>query len=426
VVDSWPWWIRAADLPIPEPERGDWAPVVVHAPLVRELARAQPDVVLTQTAVFAQGAFAACALGLPHVWYLHELALPEHGLQPPAAAPEIGEVIAALSDRVIAISETVARHFFPQDPDSVGIVHSAPRGVRIESAERGTRPWTVGVVGTLQVGKGHADVITAVALLAKRGIDVRLRCVGAGKPADVERLQRLAADLGVADRVVLAGGTADRAAVYADLDAVVMASPNEGFSRVLFEAADAGVPLVYIDNGAAREAMVADVTGLPYAVGDIEGLAAAIESLILAADGARALASRALEHFDAWRAEPERMERLRTALSVERQAGGEALLRAMLGATAMRAADAHAAAVTAHAVAVERDALARDRDAVAAERDAMAAERDTAMRELDAMAVDRDAALAERASLAASLDAIQTSRVWRWTTPYRRLRSRAR
>jgi FkbM family methyltransferase len=423
VVEGWPWWVPAVDVTGPVPEDASWVPYLVHPPLIRELAKLQPDVVLTQTTVVAQGAIAACALGLPHVWYLHELAAREHGLQLPLAAPEVGRVLTALSDRVIAISETVARHFFPLDPDAVDVVHSAPRGARTGAhcrpPEHGNDVWTLGIIGSLQIGKGHADVIAAVAQLAERGIDMRLQCIGTGNPADVQRLEQLAADLGVAERVVLAGKIVDRSNVYAGLDAVVMASPREGFSRIPFEAADAGVPLIYVDGGRAGEPMLPGETGLAYAVGDIASMAEAIEVLALDADAAHALAARAKKHLDTWRADPQRLARLRAALSVERQGGAEGLLREMIGAVAARAAHAEADSVARQSLTLERDALVHERDSVVAERDAIALERDTAI-------LDRDAVGAERAEFAESLDAIQTSRVWRWSTPYRQLRSRVR
>ena len=422
VIEGWPWWVSAVGGETPT--GASWSPFVVHEPLIRALVEAQPDVVLSQTVVVAQGAIAACALGLPHVWYLHELALPEHHLQLPRPAPEVGAVLAALSDQVISISEAVGRHFFPDNWEAVDVVYSAPRGMnaveraaRVELRDRDGRPWRVGVIGSLQVGKGHADVIAALSLLMQRGIDVRLHCIGTGRPADVERLQNLAVELGVSDRVILVGQIADRTAVYADLDAVVMASPNEGFSRIPFEVADAGLPFIYVNGGGTVEAMVPNETGIAYGVGDIGALADAMESLAADPDLGRALAAQAKLRVDAWRADPERLLRLQAALSVERSGGADGLLREMIGAIALRASVADASVLISETLARERDAVVLERDGVIVERDSAALERDTTMAE-------RDALRQYQGELEANLNAIQTSRVWRWTTPYRRWRSR--
>jgi hypothetical protein len=75
-------------------------------------------------------------------------------------------------------------------------------------------------------------------------------------------------------------------------------------------------------------------------------------------------------------------------------------------------------------LAAGRDAVVAERDARVAERDAVVAERDARVVERDAVVVERDAVVAERDAVSVGLRAIESSRVWRSTAWYRKLRAR--
>lgn len=102
-----------------------------------------------------------------------------------------------------------------------------------------TRP-TVVSVGHLIERKGHHRTIEAIAALA----DVDLIIAGGGP--ERERLEALAARLGVGDRVRLIGTRphSDLPRLYSAADVMVLASSREGWANVLLESMACGTPVV--------------------------------------------------------------------------------------------------------------------------------------------------------------------------------------
>jgi phosphatidylinositol alpha-1,6-mannosyltransferase len=122
-------------------------------------------------------------------------------------------------------------------------------------------------IGRLQRRKGFDSVIRALPLLHRQGIDAHHVVIGVGD--DREYLQRLAAELGVSERVHLLGHVSyeDLPRWYAACD--LFAMPNrdidgdtEGFGLVFLEAASAGKPAVAGTAGGTGSAVVDGVTGL--------------------------------------------------------------------------------------------------------------------------------------------------------------------
>jgi phosphatidylinositol alpha-1,6-mannosyltransferase len=122
-------------------------------------------------------------------------------------------------------------------------------------------------VGRLQRRKGFDNVIRALPLLQRQGIDAHYTLIGIGE--DREYLERLAREFGVADRVHLLGHVSydDLPRWYAACD--LFAMPNrdidgdtEGFGLVFLEAAAAGRPALAGTAGGTGSAVVDGVTGL--------------------------------------------------------------------------------------------------------------------------------------------------------------------
>jgi phosphatidylinositol alpha-1,6-mannosyltransferase len=158
-------------------------------------------------------------------------------------------------------------------------------------------------VGRLQRRKGHDIAIQAIATLRTRLPN--LRYVIAGDGEERSRLERLAADLNVQDRVFFAGivSDADLPAFYAACDIFLL--PNrvdegdiEGFGIVFLEAAASGKPVIGGNNGGVPEAVDRDVTGLLVDGADVWAVAAAIADLATSEErrGRMGLAGRVRAH----------------------------------------------------------------------------------------------------------------------------------
>jgi len=147
------------------------------------------------------------------------------------------------------------------------------------------RPYILSV-GHLTEEKGMHVLVEALALLRKRGLDRDLVIAGAGPEED--RLRRLAARLGLADRVRLLGTVerADLGALYRGCAVFALASAREGFGIVVLEAMSCARPVVATRAGGIPETVLDGETGLLARVGDPGDVADKLAALL--ADPARA------------------------------------------------------------------------------------------------------------------------------------------
>ena len=124
--------------------------------------------------------------------------------------------------------------------------------------------------------KGLGEAIEAVAKVA----DPRLLLVVVGKDA-ARPYQRLARELGVADRVRFAGPTADPVSFYAAADFFVLPTRHDPCSLVVLEALAMGLPVISTAQNGACEIMTDGRHGfvLP-AADDVGTLAAAARALL--------------------------------------------------------------------------------------------------------------------------------------------------
>ncbi|MGH7664071.1 MAG: glycosyltransferase family 4 protein [Gemmatimonadaceae bacterium] len=148
-------------------------------------------------------------------------------------------------------------------------------------------------VARLVPHKGHDMVLRALALIAGELPSLRYLVVGTG-PHEND-IRRLAADLGIGDRVVLAGALSDAeiaeayatSTVYVGLSRIQrrpggseQGGAVEGFGISFVEAGASGLPCVAGDSGGVRSAVRDGETGLVVPPCDPEAIAAAIRALI--------------------------------------------------------------------------------------------------------------------------------------------------
>lgn len=118
-----------------------------------------------------------------------------------------------------------------------------------------SRSLTVGTLAAVDVVyKGQADVIRALPTLSAMGLDVHYQIAG---PGDSTRLSRLAADLGVLDRVNMIGPIprGDVLSYMRSLDVYVQPSATEGMPRALLEAMSVGCPALGTRVGGIPEVL---------------------------------------------------------------------------------------------------------------------------------------------------------------------------
>jgi glycosyltransferase involved in cell wall biosynthesis/SAM-dependent methyltransferase len=150
----------------------------------------------------------------------------------------------------------------------------------------------VAIVGRLDPMKAHDAFLRVAALIKARRPDTRFAIIGDG-PADyAARLREYAARLGVQNEVVWISSHTDVHAAYAAIDVLASLSAwGEGFPNVVAEAMATEVPCVVTDCG--DSALVVGDTGRIVAIGDDDGAAAAILSILEQPPEARVMIGRA-------------------------------------------------------------------------------------------------------------------------------------
>src|SRR5262245_10326321 len=142
------------------------------------------------------------------------------------------------------------------------------------------------LVARLVEKKGVDQLIRAAALLRARGAECVVRIAGEGP--EWARLQRLAHELRVADRVTFLGPLMEsevraeyrRASVFALPCQLRPNGDRDGLPNVLLEAMARGLPVVSTTLAGVREAVVDGESGLLVAPHDEVGLAGALERLL--------------------------------------------------------------------------------------------------------------------------------------------------
>lgn len=185
---------------------------------------------------------------------------------------------------VVTVSESTR-----DDLERRGLVPSrfdvVPNGIDLDhfrpgpEEERYEEP-TLVFVGRLNRYKGLDLVIRALALLRERGLAPRFLVAGSGEERD--RLEGLAARLGVADQVSLLGYVSEerKLELFRRSWVHVLASEKEGWGLSVLEAGACRTPTVASDAPGLREAVVDGRTGVLVPHGDVAALAGSLARLM--------------------------------------------------------------------------------------------------------------------------------------------------
>ena len=139
-------------------------------------------------------------------------------------------------------------------------------------------------VGRFSKEKGHADYLNALKLLRDADSVPAWKAVLVGDGPERENLERQAAQLGIADRVVFAGFQTNVSPYYALADVFVLPSHSEGSPNVLLEAMLNRVPVAATRAGGIPEIVSDGETALLAPVENAGAIKTAVERILL--DGA--------------------------------------------------------------------------------------------------------------------------------------------
>lgn len=179
-------------------------------------------------------------------------------------------------DAHVAVGDTSARRM--EDFYALGrnSVISIPNGVPdlgdpIPASTESTI--VVGSIGRLDAMKAHDVLLRAIAPLEN------VKAVILGEGSERSTLEKLAAELGILDRVEFPGWLDDPRSYLPKFDVVAMPSRSEGFPLAMVEAMLAARPVIATRVGSMPEAVIDGKTGLLIEKNDVAGLTEALRCL---------------------------------------------------------------------------------------------------------------------------------------------------
>ena len=239
--------------------------------LVREMRRRRPDVVLLRGYNAEMlGRIAAIIAGVPHqvVWV--------HNCGDLDGRTRVRRLTDRLLDRHTDAYFGVARaqtRYLAEDlgypAHKIRIIHNGvdPAGYRPTDEQRarallgiGPQRPVVGIVAALRPEKDHLVLLQAARRLVGEFRDLTVLIVGDGPMR--QQIERAAADLGLADHILLAGARSDVPGILPALTVFTLCSYTiECFPMALLEAMASGRPAVCTDVGGVGEMLADGITG---------------------------------------------------------------------------------------------------------------------------------------------------------------------
>ncbi len=254
--------------------------------IVRVLRRRRVDLVHShEFAMAVYGTVAARLIGLPHVVTMHG----NQGTMEAWRRRLALRFAFGWSDAVVAVSDHTRRHLEEALRLEPGVVTTIPNGVPLPSGRRepARREFDLAEdetvllsVGSLIPRKGHAALLRALAEVRRQEPSLDWRLLIAGRGEEKDRLETLAREGGISDRVHLLGYRADVSDLLAAADIFVMPSLWEGLPLAILEAMRSGTAVVATAASGIPEAIRHGQEGLLLEPGDEKGLSAALVELM--------------------------------------------------------------------------------------------------------------------------------------------------
>lgn len=261
--------------------------------LARWIEEQKVDIVHTNTLNLFEGAVAAMRTRRPHVWHIRSVFGTDPdpyafgGLDIPLETQ--AQIVGWLADDILSVSpvasEVLTRIGIPVCviPNGIDVaefreVAAAHMGTDIR-AELGLSKATplIASIARLSREKDLGTFVTAAWLIHEHLPEAHFLIVGnkSENPDVTAEVEGKIRKLGLTDHVHIVGSRDDLAALYPQLNVVMITSLNEGLSNVALEAMASGIPIVSTRCGGPETLLEEGRSGLFAAVGDSQGLAAA-------------------------------------------------------------------------------------------------------------------------------------------------------
>ncbi|MEZ6126154.1 MAG: glycosyltransferase family 4 protein [Planctomycetaceae bacterium] len=255
----------------------------VYLRVMNRLRQLRPDLLyINQAGSLRTGAMYARWLNLPVVCQVQTL----EDAKWLSGRPELQNVVHAficnsmyIADRTNVSPQKKCVLYQGMQPDRVE--NTRRNAVRL--AAKGNVPpesFRFGILGRIAVSKGHYLLIDAIRELGERLSASQFVVIGEGlTPADTKRYQQSVSEAGLADRFVFRGYQKNIEKELLAIDGLLIPSPAEPLGRVLFDAAEFGIPVVSSSGGGLGEVSKRFGIGVPFETENPASLADAMVNL---------------------------------------------------------------------------------------------------------------------------------------------------
>jgi glycosyltransferase involved in cell wall biosynthesis len=257
------------------------------------------DMVVSNTVVMAEGAFAAQICGIPHIWYIHEILSKDPKLKHLVKLEFLYPLMLHMSHSLVGVSNAVKSeitHYLDlanKERDAVQgegsplkfpleKIHVVHNGVPIptECPEINSNN-TVLSVGGICRRKGQMALLRAARIVLDEIPDAKFRLAGSFWENGYRRElldERIRLDIG--KKFAFEKWQNDMDAFYSSGGVLVSPSTCESFGLSLLEGMTHGLPVVTTDSGGPSEIVLNGETGFIVPVNDHHELADRIISLL--------------------------------------------------------------------------------------------------------------------------------------------------
>jgi glycosyltransferase involved in cell wall biosynthesis len=228
--------------------------------------------------------FVAKALGARVVYQVHGGALPRRFFAGRPLVTRFLRWTLSLPDELLVLARCeleAYREFLPDRevvllPNGIDCAPFLP--VPIVRAGR-DRPLNLVYIGRVAREKGLHETLMGIRLAAELGVDARLVVAGGGP--EEAALKRYAKELGIARRVTFAGPVfgADKVRLLEGAHVMMLASYAEGLPYALLEAMAAGIPVIATPVGAIPDVVSDGIHGFLVPPRDGRAIAGALRTL---------------------------------------------------------------------------------------------------------------------------------------------------
>ncbi|MCC6724543.1 MAG: glycosyltransferase family 4 protein [Saprospiraceae bacterium] len=195
---------------------------------------------------------------------------------------------------IICVSDFVRQLITPQlkAPSKLVVVHSCidlGRFIRYDNAKKintlrnefkiSHNQYLIGYIAAISPEKDYMTFLEVAEKLIKAGVPATFFAIG-GDGGEEEELRYLIHKKSLQKRVLMTGFRNDIPEILPELDILLFTSKSEGLGTSLLDAFASKVPVVASRTGGIPELVENGKTGLLCKVGDVDGFAGAVKSLL--------------------------------------------------------------------------------------------------------------------------------------------------